>query len=517
MDQLVTTAIVGTGQQSQPDLTTGTPVDVLLSQLASEELEHKLLLAAGVSTAYRAAGKQVQSGKPAVTIAPDEQLPVCSANVSAMLEQYWSGSQQKLIPEVLTLLRKARQRLPHSILPLALTYGRQNKEQQADLLPALGERGRWLSQFNQDWSWVTHFLTEQSEDLPDNAESIWQEGPLGQRTEILRRLRAVDPGKVREWLTEVWKQEPAQNKEQFLGALEINLSAEDETLLEQALDDRGKTVPQAAMKLLARIPGSAFSQRMFARADAILSFQKKAGKHKAHFVFTLPESVTQEWRRDGIALKKPEDLTLSLFQGLILPYIPPSHWEERFSATSSELIKAAEANEGEFKALLPGWLQATQLFHSMTWGGPLFDWWYKEHKGQYYFSVDDMHLCSELLHSLPETEREAKLLPLLERGENRLYATSALFTLLPRPWSKKFSHYCLQFFKKFVEESQKRSSDVYGWGQVAEQLSIAMPAESFELVGTWETSEKTPDQVLTIINSFAETIQMRKMFTEEIH
>ena len=57
-------------------------------------------------------------------------------------------------------------------------------------------------------------------------------GRRGQRVEILRRLRKVDPAQAREWVAAVWKREKVDARVAFLETFEVGLGAEDEDLLE---------------------------------------------------------------------------------------------------------------------------------------------------------------------------------------------------------------------------------------------------------------------------------------------
>ena len=134
--------------------------------------------------------------------------------------------------------------------------------------PVLGERGSWLSQFNPAWSWVNGYVPHLESAFPSDAETIWQEGTTTQRCEILRRLRAIDAGKARAWLESAWKQEKAEVRLELLQTLEIGLSVEDEPFLERILDDRAASVKSAVPRLLARIPTSAFAERMRSRTTS---------------------------------------------------------------------------------------------------------------------------------------------------------------------------------------------------------------------------------------------------------
>src|SRR5579885_1936696 len=358
MDTIVTMAIVGTGQLSGKDVTTATPVDTLAAQLPADDAERKLLLTAGAWSLYRQAGRQTKPAPEVPVPAAEESLPVCSTTAANLLESLLQKEHDEVLPEALERLKQLGQRLPYELLPQALSYGAQSKDIRAALISVIGERGRWLGQFNPGWSWVAQFLA--GDTLPDDAETIWQEGTIGQRSEILRQLRAVDAAKARDWLNAVWKQEKAEARNKFLATFKTGLSAEDEGFLEKALDDRSEGVRTTAAELLARIPASALAQRMLARADAILTY--------ANGIFKLkePKEIDNTWQRDGIppAPKSSKDNTW--YQLQVLSLIPPTHWEERFAATPDALIKAAKAHKRKNDLLLC-WSYATMLHQTSSW------------------------------------------------------------------------------------------------------------------------------------------------------
>ncbi|HEY7416870.1 MAG TPA: DUF5691 domain-containing protein, partial [Ktedonobacteraceae bacterium] len=209
MDSLTTIAIVGTGQQQLEKIETGTPIDTLAAQLPTETSERTLLLTAGAEAVYRQAGYQAIPAPAAPPLAREETQQACSKEATYLLELLLKGQYELLIPEALERLQTANFRVPYELLSPLLQHGTEHKQIREALIPVLGERGRWLSQFNASWAWVQQFLPEISKELPADAETIWQEGTTGQRSEILRRLRAVDAAQARAWLAEVWKQEKA--------------------------------------------------------------------------------------------------------------------------------------------------------------------------------------------------------------------------------------------------------------------------------------------------------------------
>src|SRR5436190_6599249 len=123
MNKLVTTAIIGTGQQATTDLSTGTAVDTLTKNITSEQPERKLLLAAGAWALYLQAGYTAPAPQISQQPALAEQKTVCSSKVAQILSGLLQGKHDVLLSEALEKLQRAQQRLPHDLLPQALIYG----------------------------------------------------------------------------------------------------------------------------------------------------------------------------------------------------------------------------------------------------------------------------------------------------------------------------------------------------------------------------------------------------------
>ncbi|WP_143219756.1 DUF5691 domain-containing protein [Actinomadura sp. CNU-125] len=103
------------------------------------------------------------------------------------------------------------------------------------------------------------------------ARAAWRSGTRHRRAAYLSRLRGTDPAAARALLRESWDREPAPDRAAFLGTFAWGLSLDDEPFLEAALDDRGKDVRQLAADLLARLPGTAYGERMAERARACVT------------------------------------------------------------------------------------------------------------------------------------------------------------------------------------------------------------------------------------------------------
>ncbi|MBA2284566.1 MAG: hypothetical protein H0W02_03695, partial [Ktedonobacteraceae bacterium] len=326
MDALVTAALLGTAQVwatarlvDTTHIETGTTVDTLTVQLpAAQEKERTLLLTAGAWAIYKQAGKVAEQISTIPEPAPPETLPLCSAEAATLLAQCINGEySEEILNEALALLRDAGKRLPPELLPN--TLNRHSIETRRAVAAVIGERGRWLSQFNPEWSWVR--TTTADNVLPADAETLWEEGTLVQRRELLHTLRTNDPAQARTWLTTVWKQEKAEARASLLETFEVGLSAGDEALLETALDDRSSYVRALAVSLLVRLPASALVQRMQARANAMLTYTD--GK----LTVKLPTEIDKAWERDGIAIKPSSGKgERAWWLTQVVSVVPPAHW-----------------------------------------------------------------------------------------------------------------------------------------------------------------------------------------------
>ncbi len=512
MESIVSTAIVGTRQLSNQELTTGTPIDTLTSQLDEGEIERKLLLAAGALALYRQAGRIPEQAPAPPQPAVPENIPACSAKVGHLLQGLLQGEQRELLPEALHRLKQAGQRLPYEQLPLALGYGAQSKEIRPALFAVLGERGCWLCQFEKTWAWVTQFLAETSEILPYDAETLWQEGSLGQRSQLLARLRSVEPAKAREWLSDVWKKEKAEARAELLATFKTGLSSDDEPFLEKALDDRSEAVRETSAALLARIPTSALAQRMLARADAMLTYTNGA------FSITLPSEIDASWQHDGI----PEPSRLSTdaqtwYTRQVLSLVPPTHWEERFSispvdiiadltratlakqdnmlhATSKSDLMAAEGENAPGELLIGCWAYAATLFESPHWLEPLWAWRCKNPNTYTIRDTSTAIIYQTLAKRLPQRVAEKYAQEQLLQAQSEQWIL--VLAVLPTPWSKEFGDACLEALRKYVIGLDGQSYPTGQWQMALTTIALALPPTCFEAaLAPWQFPENTAWQI----------------------
>jgi len=510
MEPIVATAIVGTGQQSGKEIRTGTAIDLLATQLPESDPERRLLLAGGAWAIYRMAGYMTDQAPEAPQAAAPAHFPACSPIVAHLLRSLLQGRHDELLPEALDLLKKTKQRLPHELLPEALEYGIRHKEIRRALIPVLDERGRWLSQYNPAWSWVAQFISESGEALPDNAETIWQEGTLGQRQEILRRLRIVDPAKAREWLMAVWKQEKAQARSELLATFEQNLSREDEPFLEQVLNDRGDTVRAVAVLLLVHLPTSALFQHMKEHANSMLSYVE--GK----LTITLSaedepasqyDSILSFFTKNTIEKNKPLSRLLNAIK-----FIPPSHWERHFAVKAAAFIEAVASDKYGY-SFIEALSEAAMLSNEQHWFAPLWDWTLQYHSHP---------MQQQLIQQMSQHDAESRILPLLpdidREADDRWIEMSKA---LKKPWSKSFGDAYLQALRTMARSlTHNRTMNQNHWSTALSTAATALPVACFDTaLEPWIIPESISWQshyCQQQIDLFSEKIRIRKQLIEEI-
>ncbi len=510
MDMIVTTALVGTGQQSSPDIATGTEIDTLGAQLAGEDVERRILLTAGALAFYRQAG-QIAAPAPALPErAAPEMLHSCSVKVAQILTNLLQGEHNDLLPEAYTLLEKAHRRLPFELLPLALVQGTRNPGIRAHVLPILGERGYWLCQFNTAWSWVNQLRLETQRILLADIETVWQEGSGEQRAEVLRRVRATDPSKALEWLKAVWKKEKVDVRTTFLSTLAIGLSMADQPFLEQALDDRGESVRREAAQLLTRLTTSPQALGLLARADELLQYEN--GKLSV----ILPASIEKVWMQDVTMLKSAENEPTSKSYWLhqALSRVPPAHWEECFSASPSQILIAV--GESEWSSEVMNALAAAAILHMNTrWFSPLVDW-YMQRAEASPGSNQDVSYYYALLSRLPQREAENRVRQQLARQDYSLQSARSL----PTPWSDEFSTDCVQSLKDHYHAFNESQSSTDQWVSALNTAAVSLAPSCFDAALTgWNFFTDGNNYIHywnAQLHTFLQKVGIRKSLIEEM-
>lgn len=387
LSPLIRTALLGTQREPLPEPPAGTPLAALMADLNGFEPPSVLLSVAGALRLGELAG-QLPRRAPAVSPAalPPSDIPPCSVRSGQRLAVLLDGRFQAVLPEFLTALAQVKRRAPDELLPVLLDYGVKDAPQRAQIIPVLGQTGRWLAAQNPAWSYASP-----GAGIWDGLAPLWHSATPDQRAGLLIQLRATRP----EWglalLNSTWKSELPLARRKLIRELETGLGPADEPFLEAALDDRDLTTRRTASELLAQILGSRLVQRMSARAADILRWTP--GEHFP-IAISLPEPIPPDLVRDGVqptTANMPSN-THRMRVTVILGAITLEHWGAAWGASPEAIIQAALVSAWP-RTLIRGFIQAAARQRNAAWARALL--------AADNYSADSIRLASVLpLHEL---------------------------------------------------------------------------------------------------------------------
>lgn len=334
-DELVSTALLGTGRRRVDPA--GLPAPV--RPLVTGEAEEALLTAAAVLANYRRAGH--------VPTRPDTRLPAAERDARPLVPP---GARRRLLrmpsellAEWLRAVHEKGMRVPPEHLPALAEAARTRPGLRPPLAAVAGPAGSWLGERNPEWSFLVTVADHRA----------WELGTPLQRREWLRRTLATDPGAARTALASTWTREPAGERAELLAVLGEHLVPDDEPFLETALDDRAGQVRETAAELLARLPGSRLAARMRERAARLV---QPAGER---WTVTLPDPDDAALLRDAGGVRHPAELLRR-----IVGATPLDHWTRY--GTPEQVLARAEPG-----VLRGGWTLAAGRQGDALWGAAL--------------------------------------------------------------------------------------------------------------------------------------------------
>jgi len=344
--------------------------------LAAPDAPGQLLRVAGALALCRQAGWQA----PTATLAPPALAPVetrhpAGADWSSLLADVLEHGPQRLQLQLLQAMARAGLHAPPRLIPALLRLGRSTALARPDLLPVLGERGRWLAAQNPEWAWACG--------VGESADSTthWEHGSLEQRLAVLRAERVLAPDAARARLEADWSGLAAKDRAALQGVLVTGLSAGDEPFLTVQLKDRSSEVRSGAADLLAALPGSAYAARMAARLAPLCQLavaragllQRIAGLAAPAVSFEAPLQKDADWKADQIDGDLPKYESLGergwwLYQ--LARRGSLAWWTGHSGLDAAALVKLAASSDWA-EALLRGWHHAVLTQPDPDWAEAL--------------------------------------------------------------------------------------------------------------------------------------------------
>ncbi|NJK96716.1 MAG: hypothetical protein HC905_18960 [Bacteroidales bacterium] len=390
---LITTALLGTAKKQLSPDELPEPLKAALEGQTADDNETTFLRSASLALNYLKAGtKPLQITLPA-NEAPDEEKPYCSPEAMMVLKELLSNKYHHLTWFWCKHCRDKGFIVQPEMLPELFEWGVSTKKQWSTLFSeVIGKRGLWLSQFSDDWKFVT--FTDEDGD--------WDTTTLPQRVNLLKQLRMQNPSEARIKIETVWKEENAAARQELLATLIIALSHDDEVFLNRTLNDKSQKVKELAWQLLKLIPDSAIIQkyRSILQNSIVITLGKMLGlinKTSIDIRLKLPdEEIFTTGIQNLSSDKRISDDNFILMQ--LISEVPPEFWTEHFNTSPGEIVKMF-ASRDELKKFQGSLVNSILKFKSKLWAKLVAD----------NFNVESI-----------------QLLPLLEAGDKIKYAEHLL-------------------------------------------------------------------------------------------
>ena len=414
--ELRTSALLGTGRHTPPS----PPGDLGFQPPDGLSREESLLdqaaLADVVTRAVRRPSRtdNIDTTDRHVEEAPPDDAPEVSGDAARLLELLLTQPpvglelRAQLVADWLLLATGSRRRVPHRLLPALLTLADTKPGVAEHLHPAIGTRGCWLQDITRPKESV-----RSSPNSPGSG-SDWAELGSADAAVELERLRRTDPGAARDLLLTQWDTLSARERAAHLGTFATNIQADDEELLEMALDDKAKSVREVAASLLDRLPASARASRMAARLGPLLRVK---GLLRKQFEIDLPPEPDAASLHDGIAPapRNGEPDRLGRLEAIIRG-APLDVWTTVAGRSPGATLALLEGETRVVNAIL----DTAVLRADLDWVRALFS----------------VRKDVRLLNCLPDRERELSLVRYIRDGGPNPIALVPLLRDMPRPWAR---------------------------------------------------------------------------------
>ena len=369
-DDLVTAATVGLSRKPFAVTDLNGPAAAHARALDAGDPAAALLDAATLMTVAQRAGFRPEQGIAGPPPAPADAAPELSPRAERALRRLggahlapgFAAGDKELLADLLTAAAAAGYVASPPLLPDLLDAAVRTVALRPAVTDMLGPRGRWLAAYRPDWQRVVEAAprkataTVAGERPPTDVTAAkaasavtaasadpeaWRTGSRAERHAYLAALRERDPQAGRALLAADWARLPADERAALLAVLAGGLSADDEEFLDGVLDDRAAGVRVIAQRLLARLPGSRFQQRVTDRATAVIRLERHGRRQS--LAVTRPANPDAAAVRDGIDGRPPSP-SIGVAAWLLtqsIAAVPLASWTDLFGLPPGEIVALA--------------------------------------------------------------------------------------------------------------------------------------------------------------------------------
>lgn len=262
----------------------------------------------------------------------EESLECCPREVVEIFVKVKKRDEIPLFQEFFILLIENNWRINEESLPDVLDLGIKQKEFRKSIAQIVGERGKWLVGFNPEWNYVLNYH------LSDDFDFMTASRP--HRVYHLSKIREENSESAIQLLTEIWKNEDAQSKLEFLKLLESSLNVQDTALLEMALEDGRKEVRNEAIRLLSKLPEAKIVLAYQNYLNNHVSFDSSEGVLNIEIIFFKSDENLEKF---GLNSKQTfiQDSKEANLLAQIVAAVPTSYWSAQRELNYKSFLEAA--------------------------------------------------------------------------------------------------------------------------------------------------------------------------------
>ena len=489
-----------------------------------------LLDAAALMVAARRAGAQAAAGVPCPAPAAEDTTAELPARAADLVEQARLAD-PVLLASLLATAASLGYRAAVPLLPALLDAAVKDRALRHPVAAVLGARGRWLAGYRRDWQWVADAAVPgtaghgaaadgaAADGAAADDSGVWETGRRSERRGYLATLRARDPAAGRELLAAGWSRETGDDRADLLDVLARGLSAADEEFLETALDDRKASVRAAARRLLARLPGSAFTRRAAERAAPLLRLEHRV--RRPQLVVTRPDRADAAAARDGITARPP---TAAIGPGtwLLIQMIsaaPLDGWVTSLGLDPEQLVTLPVAGDLRVE-VHAGWRFAAIDQASSPWAEALLA--VPEPGDASRRPLDAWPRDFQLAAVLAPVARAARAAAILADAPESLDALAEISSC-PGPWPDCLADAVIAALRRAITVAARYRSPA-GLSRWSDEYAVAAgrslpatgPADHAAALRRLASIDNCPTYWSRALRRAADTVALRRAFLEEI-
>lgn len=496
---LIKTALIGTDRS---DLSKSTLEEFEKLGVDIDATPANILLeGATLYAQMRKAGFQPEKWKDDIPFpAQKDKSKICSKKSSEHLAMILTGSFTPALDNYIEQLIFNKKSLPPELLPELLEKCRSDKTLWGKLKNAIGERGNWLIEQNEDW----HFLVGKSTQVE------WEDGTKEERLALLNHLRKTQPDEALENIESTWEEDDWQHRVEYLKTLKHNLSLADEPFLEKCLDEKRKDLRRTAAVLLEKIEGAELRKRMWKRLKNCVNLKSRTLK-KEKIEIELPETCDDEMLRDGVDPRKKwhkGGLKASYFAQMFI-IVPPSNWEVYFDKKAKEVLDIFIRSEWA-ELLVQASIASAVRHQDENWMEAIAHFYFKNHDKNHWEGLD----VKELLEKLPDhlfnqfAIQELKdFKTILENSEPLVH----LLQLNESTWDKNLTLLMMKNLRYLISQNIN-----YGWNMIhyrnmLDRAAYGSDPELYEILDrSWANDESYWTNWGKEIDNFLRVLKFRR-------